>query len=91
MDEHSIDLVRDALQVHLNEAGAAVGNGGWFVAHYIAVMGLTRINPDGSVETCAVITAPNQQADYVSDGLLSAAPPLLAACQEYEDSEPEPD
>jgi hypothetical protein len=85
MDEHSIDLVRDALQVHVNEAGAAAGNGGWFVAHYIVVAGLYRVNDDGTTETRPIVTAPLDQADYITDGLLSRAPDLLAACEDCED------
>ena len=91
MDDLSIDLVREALQVHVNEAGAAAGNGGWLVAHFIAIAGLYRINEDGTTETRVVVTAPFEQADYITDGLLARAPQLLAECEEYEDSEPEPD
>ena len=85
MDDHSIDLVRDALQVHVNEAGAAAGNGGWLVAHYIVVAGLYRANDDGSTETRVVVTAPLEQPDYVTDGLLARAPELLAACEDCEE------
>lgn len=83
-DEHSIDLVRDALQVHVNEVGAAVSNGGWLVAHYVVVAGLYRVNEDGSTETQPVVTVPNAQASYITDGLLLRAPELLAACEDCE-------
>jgi hypothetical protein len=86
-DEHSIDLVRDALQVHVNEVGADAGNGGWLVAHWVAVMGLYRINEDGTTETRPVLTAPLEQADYITDGLVAQVPELLDMCKECEDSD----
>jgi hypothetical protein len=87
MDEHSIDLVRDALQVHVNETGAEVSNGGWLVAHYVAVIGLYRVNDDGSTETLSAVTAPQAQAEYITDGLLMRAPELLAAaCEDCDDT-----
>ena len=90
-DDYSMDLTRDALQVHINEVGAAAGDGGWLVAHYVVIAGLYRINADGSTETRPVLTAPTAQPDYVSYGLLSEAPDLLAkaSCEDCEDSEPE--
>lgn len=89
MDEpHSIDLVRDALQVHVNETGADVGNGGWLVAHYVVVAGLYRVSADGTTETLPVVTVPNSQACYITDGLLLRAPQLLA---EFEDCEEDSD
>jgi hypothetical protein len=89
MDEHSIDLVRQSLQVHVNEAGADAGSGGWLVAHYVVVAGLYRVNEDGSTETRPVVTAPLEQADYITDGLLARAPELLAACEDCEDEDSE--
>ena len=88
MDEHSIDLIRDALQVHVNEVGADAGNGGWLVAHYVIVAGLFRVNADGTTETLPVVSAPLCQADYITDGLLMRAPQLLAECEDCEDNEP---
>lgn len=88
MDEHSIDPVRDALQVHVNEVGAAAGNGGWLVVHYVVVAGLMRVNADGSTEARPVVSAPMAQADYVTDGLLLRAPNLLAECEDcWEDDD----
>jgi hypothetical protein len=86
-DQHSIDLVRDALQVHVNETGADVSNGGWLVAYYVAVIGLYRVNSDGGTETLAAVTVPSEQPDYITDGLLLRAPELLAtACEDCDDT-----
>lgn len=81
------DLVREAIQIHVNELGAATGEGGWLVAHYIAVAGLYRVNAEGVTETGPIIVAPLDQPTYVSDGLLSHAPFVLAAHEEDCDSE----
>lgn len=94
MDEHSIDLVRDGLQIHVNEAGADVGNGGWLVAHYVAVVGLYRVAEDGSTETRPIVVAPQAQANYVTDGLLLQAPSVLDTlreCEDCDDCEPDSD
>lgn len=76
-DEHSLDLVRQSLQIHVNEAGAAVDNGDWLVTHYAAVVGLYRFKDDGSVEIRPVLVSPNGQARYITYGLLAEAPELL--------------
>lgn len=78
------DLVRDALQVYVNEAADAVDGGGWVVAHYIAAIGLYRVDDNGVPETRAVVTSPSAQADYIDHGLLQIASELLA--ERYEDA-----
>lgn len=53
---------------------------GWILNHYLIVMGLQKIGPDGQVETTAWVTSPNDQADYVTDGLLAAAVDMREGC-----------
>lgn len=84
-DEHSIDLVRQALQVHVNESGADLDNGEWLVTHYVAIVGLYRAKPDGSVETRPLMVAPQAQAAYVTNGLFGEAPELLSQLAECDD------
>lgn len=86
-DEHNIELVREALQVHVNEAGEWANNGGWLVAHYVAVVGLYRANEDGSVNTYQLVAAPLGQADYITDGLLFKAPGVLNDLRSDDDDE----
>lgn len=75
-DDRAADLIRDAFQVYVNESDEAVG--AWLVAHYVAVLGLYRINSDGIAETRAVVTSPAEQPDYIDKGLLQVGPELLA-------------
>jgi hypothetical protein len=84
---HSVDLVRQALQVHVNEAGAEVNNGGWLVAHYVAVVGLFRVDQDGTAQTRPILVPMPDQAAYVTNGLLGEAPDLLAFLAEVEEAE----
>lgn len=83
--EHNIELVREALQVHVNEAGEWANNGGWLVAHFVAAIGLYRANEDGSVQTFQIVASPLGQADYITDGLLLKAPDVLADLRAADD------
>lgn len=78
MAEHNIDLVRDALQVHVNEAGLGAENGGWLVTHFVSVVGLLRVGENGSTESHVVVVSPLAQPDYITEVLLDKAPEVLA-------------
>lgn len=77
------DLIRDALQVRINES---LDGGNFIVAHYVAVVGVVQVNPDGSTEGRVVIAAPDGQADYITHGLLGEAPEVLAAAATAEEN-----
>ena len=62
------DLIRAALQNLLNAEGDC-----WLLDDFVLVLGLQRINSDGQVESTAWVWSPMEQADYKTDGLLSAA------------------
>lgn len=69
----------------LTEAIQAVLDGegdGWTLSHWITIMGIERMNSDGEVDTAVWITKPQQQAEYVTDGLITAA---FDARNEYSD------
>lgn len=76
------DAITAALQDAIDHNAA-----GWRVSHYVAVVGLDRINSDGQVETSAAIYHPDGQADYITNGLLLKADHLLAECDDEEDED----
>lgn len=53
---------------------------GWLLDHFVIVLGLQRITASGEVEHTAWVTGPRDQADYVTDGLLSAAVEMREGC-----------
>jgi hypothetical protein len=46
---------------------------GWLLDHYVVVMGVQKIDSDGKVDSGSWMTAPGDQADYVTMGLLNSA------------------
>ena len=46
---------------------------GWQVAQYVVCLGLERVGPDGELESSPWIYTPQQQPDWMTDGLLEAA------------------
>lgn len=62
------DYIREAIQRFLNEEGD-----GWNLTQYVIAMGLERILPDGSVESIGWYTAPSEQPDWQTGGLLEQA------------------
>lgn len=53
---------------------------GWLLTDYVAVVGLRRITSDGYVESTSWTIHPHEQADYITDGLLTAAEDMRARC-----------
>ena len=43
---------------------------GWSVAHYAIMVGIDRVCSDGKVESATFIHTPEEQADYMTAGLL---------------------
>lgn len=74
------DKIRQALQDALNAEGD-----GWILNHWVVVMGLEQMQPDGQVKTSAWLTHPEHQPDYITDGLVSTAGELREACDVDED------
>lgn len=70
------DLLREAAQVRINESEHAAG---YLVVHYAVVVGLTRVNDDGTTETGVTVMTPAGQPRYITDGLIWSAPAVLDA------------
>ncbi len=79
MTSSAFDKLRQALQDVLNQCGD-----GYMLAHYVIVMGIQRMDGDGRVVSSSWVAAPEDQADYVTDGLLAAAEEMRAGA-EFED------
>lgn len=61
------DKLRAAIQEILDADGE-----GWSVGQFVIVMGLERVNADGSVESTPWWWAPSNQPDWMTGGLLEA-------------------
>lgn len=85
------DLIREALQVRINEGGSGPGREGYVVAHYVAIVGLVGAVGDGGVETGVVVLEQNGQASYITNGLLGQAPEVLAEFTETVEADSEDD
>jgi len=72
-----LEIIRSALQVSTDEQSGD----GWTVAHFVCVMGLDRMGPDG-VETAVSVCSPDVQADYITEGLLAQGERLRDAAHE---------
>jgi len=68
------DVLRQAIQGVLDSAGD-----GYQLAHYVVVMGIQKMNPEGHVTSSAWLAHPIDQADYITDGLLNTAEEMRAA------------
>lgn len=80
----SHDSLRVALQALLDSDSD--DSEGWLLDHYVVVMGLQKIDSDGKVNSISWMTAPEDQADYVTKGLLDAAVSMQAnATEDIED------
>lgn len=75
-----LDQLRASLQYLLDCEGD-----GWQLAHYVVVMGLQKVKPDGSIGNAAWLAAPTDQPDYVTDGLISCAGDMRANCEVDDD------
>jgi hypothetical protein len=76
------ECIRAALQALLDKE---TGDG-WLLDHYVVVMGVQKIDSDGKVTSSSWMTAPEDQADYITTGLLDSAAGMQAdATEEIED------
>jgi hypothetical protein len=55
---------------------------GWILDHYVVVMGMQKIDSEGNVSSASWVTAPRDQADYVTAGLLDSATDMQADANE---------
>ncbi|PJE22357.1 MAG: hypothetical protein CK431_16995 [Mycobacterium sp.] len=78
-DDDAIDIVREALQVRVNEAGY-----GGLVVHFVALIGLYD-----EATSRMVVIRPDGQADYITHGLIACATETLAAEAELAASDTE--
>lgn len=84
-DTNSADLIREALQVRINEGGGA--REGYLVTHYVAIVGLVGVTDDGYTETGVVVLEQNGQAGYITHGLLCEAPEIIARAAEAREAD----
>lgn len=75
------DAIRQALQYLLDCEGD-----GWQLSHWVAAVGLQKIDNDGTIANTAWVVAPIGQAEYISDGLLAAAEEMRA-CADINDDD----
>ncbi len=77
------ERLRAALQAVLD---AEDDDGGWLLDHYVVVMGVQKIDSNGKVSSSSCMTVPEDQADYVTAGLIDSAVSMQAdATEEVED------
>ena len=75
------ERLRAALQEVLDNEDSE----GWLLDHYVVVMGLQKIDSEGRVTSISWMTAPEDQADYITAGLLDSAVGMEEADTEVED------
>ena len=61
------EFLRAAIQRLINDGD------GWLVDDFVLALGLQRMNSDGRIESVPWVWAPEDQADWKTDGLLRAA------------------
>lgn len=66
--------LRQALQYLLDCEDAE----GWQLNHFVACLGIQRIDSTGEITSTAWLAIPAEQAGYITDGLLSTAEEMLA-------------
>ncbi|AXH46876.1 hypothetical protein I5G67_gp038 [Mycobacterium phage Aminay] len=74
------DGIRAAIEAMLDESGD-----GYQLGQLVIVMSLEHINADGQIETVPWLWAPPDQAEWMTDGLLSTALDLRATADEHYD------
>ena len=60
--------MRQALQYILDCEGD-----GYHLVHHVTILGLQRMDVTGHIQTTSWVLIPAEQADYITDGLISAA------------------
>lgn len=80
MSDNPYERLRGALQYLLNSEGD-----GWTLSHYVVVMGLQRLDAEGSIQNTVWMTMPIEQADYVTDGLVTTAEEMRSHCDAEDD------
>ena len=58
---------------------------GWQLNHYAVVMGLQRMDTAGVIHNTAWVVSPTEQAEYITDGLLSCAEEMRASAEADDD------
>ncbi len=69
----SMMTANERLRVALQELLDVENSEGWLLDHYVVVMGVQKIDLDGKVTSASWLTAPEDQADYITAGLLDSA------------------
>ena len=62
----------DPFKKLLTELLSKGGDDGWMPSHYVVCVGIERMVAGGRVETATYWVCPDEQAEYVSDGLMEA-------------------
>jgi hypothetical protein len=81
----SMMTANERLRVALQELLDVENSEGWLLDHYVVVMGVQKIDSDGKVTSASWLTAPEDQGDYVTMGLLDSAVSMQDATEEVED------
>lgn len=58
---------------------------GYQVAHYVLALGLQRMDQTGEISSTSWLAVPNEQADYITDGLVLAAEEMRAGADVIDD------
>lgn len=74
--------LRAALQYVLDCEGD-----GWQLNHYVVVMGLQKMDAVGTISNTSWVASPQDQADYITDGLISCAEDMRAAADALGDDD----
>ena len=72
------ECLRAALQAVLDSEDGD----GWLLNHYVVVMGVQKMDSNGKVNSACWMTYPEDQANYITTGLLDSAQSLQAAVTE---------
>lgn len=76
MSDNPHDRLRASLQYLLDCEGD-----GYQLAHYAVVMGLQKMDSSGVVSNTTWMAVPQDQPDYVTDGLVQAAEDMRATAE----------
>lgn len=74
-----VDRLRAAIQAVIDAESYA--DEGWHLAQFVVVMGLERMETDGSVESSSWYWTPPGQADWMTIGLLESGMDMHTAAE----------
>jgi hypothetical protein len=78
---NSHENLRAAIQAFIN----AENTDGWLLNHYVVVIGVQKMDSAGKVNSGSWMTFPEDQAEYITAGLLDSAANMQSASEDIED------